>query len=60
MIVERKGNPDFNHKHITFVSYDIVYTGKKNYMKISSVPAIVLNESNEHGGNYFTRISPYR
>ena len=52
MIVEGKGNPDVNHKHITFGWYTMVYTGTTNDMKISSVPYIVLNESNDHGGHY--------
>ena len=33
MIVENKGKPKFNHKCITFGSYDMVYNGTKNYMK---------------------------
>ena len=52
MIVEGKVNPNFNHKHITFGSYAMVYTGTTNNMKIRSVTAIALNESNEHGGHY--------
>ena len=56
MIVEGKGNSDFNHKRITFVSYYIVYTGTKNDMKRRSVSAITLNESNDHGGHYFMSI----
>ena len=51
MIVEVKVNPKFNHKRITFGSYAMVYTGTKNNMKRRSVPAIALNESNEHGGH---------
>ena len=44
MIVEVKVNPNFNHKLITFGSYDRVYTGTTNNMKISIVPSIALND----------------
>ena len=44
MIVEGKGKPNFNHKCITFGSYDMVYTGTTNDMKRRSVPAIALNK----------------
>ena len=53
MIVESKCKPDFNHKQITFGSYDMVYTGTTNDMKIRIIPSISLNESNERGGSYF-------
>ena len=52
MIVEGKGNPDFNHKRIKFGSYAMVYTGTTNDIKIRSVPAIAFNKSNYHGGHY--------
>ena len=53
MKVEGKYNPAFNHKRITFGSYDMFYTGKTNDMKRRSVSAIILNEPKEHGGHYF-------
>ena len=53
MIVYDKGNPDFNHDHIPFGSYAMVYIRTKNDMKRRSVPDIALNESNNHGGHYF-------
>ena len=33
MIVEGKGNPDLDHKRITFGSYAMVYTGTTKDMK---------------------------
>ena len=56
IIVEGKVNPNFNHKRITFGSYAMVYTGTTTDMKIRSVPAIALNESNDHRGHYFMNI----
>ena len=52
MIVEGKGNPNVNHKLITFGSYSMVYTGTKNDMKRRSVLSIALNKSNDHKGHY--------
>ena len=31
----------------------MVYTGTKNDMKIQRIPAVALNESNNHGDHYF-------
>ena len=56
MIVEGKGNPKFNHKRITFGSYAMVYTVTKNDTKRRIIPAIELNESNDHVGHYFMSI----
>ena len=53
IILEGKGNPDFNHKCIAFGSYAMVYTGTTNDMKIRSLPSITLNKSDEHRGHYF-------
>ena len=53
MIVDGKVNPNFNHKQITFGSYAMVFIGTTNDIKRRSVPAIALNESNDHGGYYF-------
>ena len=52
MIVQGKGNPNFNHKRITCVSYAIVYTGTKNNIKRSIITAIAFKESNDHGRHY--------
>ena len=56
MIVEGKGNPDLNHKRITFGSYAMVYTGTTNDIKRRSIPSSTLDKSNEHGGHYFMNI----
>ena len=56
MTVEDKGNPDFNHKHITCGSYTIVYNGTTHVTKIWSVPDIAIIESNYHGGHNFMSI----
>jgi hypothetical protein len=56
MIVEGRPNPDFNHKRIVFGSYALVYTGTDNTMEARSVPAIALQESNDHGGHYFMNL----
>ena len=56
MIVEGKGNPNFNHIRITFLSYAMVYNGTANNRKRRSLPDITLNESNEHGGHYLMSI----
>ena len=44
MIVEHNGNPNYNHKIITRVSYAVIYTESTIDMKRKSVPAIKLNE----------------
>ena len=44
MIVEGKPNTDFNQYRIVFGSYDLVYTGTRNYMNRRSIPSISLNE----------------
>ena len=52
-IVEGRRKPDFNHQHISFGAYALVYIGTKNNLKARSVPAIALRPSNDWGGFYF-------
>ena len=56
MIVGGKPNPDLKQDSIAFVSYALVYTGTSNGTNIKSIPYIALNESNNHGGNYYMRL----
>jgi len=56
MLLEEKLNPDMNKKHIILGSHAMVFVGSNNTMSRRSVPAIALNESNEHGGHYFMNL----
>ena len=56
MIVEGKQNPDMSLKRISFGSHAMVYIGTTNTMKRRAVPAIALDESNDHGGYYFMNL----
>ena len=56
IILEGKPNPNMNNAHISFGSYVFVHIGTDNTMKRRSIPAIALNESNEHGGHYFMNL----
>jgi hypothetical protein len=53
MILEGKPNPDMSKKHIVFGSYAMVFVGSDNTMSSRGIPALALNQSNEHGGHYF-------
>ena len=52
-IIEGKHKIDMNHKRMVYGSYALVYLDTKNNMTARSVPGIVLNPSNMHGGRYF-------
>ena len=52
-VVEGKSKPDFSYLRINFGTYAMVYLETTNNMKHRSIPAIVLNPSNDHGGHYF-------
>ena len=52
-IVEGRKKPDFNHQHLAFGTYALIYIGTKNNLKARSVPAIALKPSNDWGGFYF-------
>ena len=45
-VVLGKANPNYNKKRIVFGEYTLVYTGTKNNIKRSSIPAIFFRESN--------------
>ena len=45
--------PNIKFNRIMFGLHVMVYAGTKNKMNARSVPAIVLNSSNKHGGYYF-------
>jgi hypothetical protein len=52
-IVQGLPKPNLKYKRIVYRSYALVHIGTKNDQSARSVPAIVLNPSNEHGGHYF-------
>jgi hypothetical protein len=56
ILEEGKPNPNMNNTHISFGSYAFVHIGTDNTMKRRSIPAIALNESNEHGRHYFMNL----
>ena len=56
MIVEGRQNPDVSMKRISFGSHAMVYVGTTNTIQRRAVPAIALNESNDHCGYYFMNL----
>ena len=56
MIVKGEPNPDFNQESVVFGSFALFYKVTTNGMNRRIIPPITLNESNNHGGNYYMRL----
>ena len=59
-LVEGRSKLKFSQKMAHFGRYAEVWTGTDNTMKERTVPAIVLNRSNDTGGHYFMSLETGR